>query len=317
MNKTKKYLIVWAMMLTFTPVIAQNTASVSGNWDTCSTWGNPTIGITKGNDAASAKTINSSTTVAMNTNWNSQSVNFSSATSILDFNSTANILDLNLAGGTPKSCILPCPTPSSLAVSGAGNIGSCVTRSFVLTGNNISNATWAVTPTIGASPTSGSGTTANINFNSSASGNYTVTYTANSTGGTCTTTTATKNAVVNVSPTADANFTASGSSSNSVQTNAQHAGESNCFVTIGSGGFTYNVTGSYTLTGTIVISSAGGSNHEVRHNRYGTVATNVGSTPFSITISRNAGDYDNYFWMYTAGGGFVQFTISDGKVHKN
>ena len=100
----KFYLSLLTLLLGFVPADAQNTAVVSGNWDVCSTWGAPAIGITKGNDAASAKSIGTGITVTMDTNWNAQSVDFGSTNGILDFNGTANALDLNTAGGTAQSC---------------------------------------------------------------------------------------------------------------------------------------------------------------------------------------------------------------------
>ena len=393
MEKIINQITFLIMLLFFTTISAQNTATTTGSWNNCATWGNP---LTIFNNTTDTKIINNGITVTQNTAWSTNNVvlngtggiTFASQANSIDFvndsgpdfscctivtpttgsvtqpscangkkgaininpqanaeysinngayGPTTNFSNLNPGTYTftvrsttnsscvssiltvfltdPGTCISPCTPPSGLAVSGAGSIGSCQTQSFVLTGSNISSASWSVSPTIGiTSATSGTGTTASLTFNSSASGNYTVTFTANSTGN-CTTTTATQSATVNVNS-FDTFFTASGSSSNSIQTNATHAGVSTCNVTVGSGGFTYNVTGSYTVSGTINISSAGGSNHEVRHNRVGIQATNVGNTPFSITFTRNAGDFDNYFWMYTVGGN-VSFTINDGKIHKN
>lgn len=309
-NKIINYTAFLAMLLLFININAQNTASTSGNWNNCSTWGNPPAIL---QNATDTKTINSGTTVTQNTVWSTGAIQLNGDGGV-NFANSGNAVIFGVDNGADQSC--QCPTPNSLAVSGAGNIGTCSNRTFVLTGNNISNASWTISPTTGVSATSGSGSTATINFNGNASGNYTITFTANNTGGSCTTTTATQSATVNVNS-SDTFFTASGSSSNSIQTNATHAGISTCNVTVGSGGFTYNVTGSYTVSGTINISSAGGPNHEVRHNRVGVLATNVGNTPFSFTLNRNAGDTDNYFWMYTAAGGNVSFTISDGKIHKN
>jgi hypothetical protein len=106
MNKIKKY-VIGCLMLFFVQAGAQNTATSSGNWDSCSTWGTPTIGITKGNDASSAKSIGTGLTVTMDTNWNALSVDFGSNNGILDFNGTANVLDLNTAGGTAQTCVAP------------------------------------------------------------------------------------------------------------------------------------------------------------------------------------------------------------------
>jgi hypothetical protein len=105
-------------MVVYMSVTAQNTATVDGNWDVCATWNTPAIGITKGNDAASAKTINTNTTVTMNTNWNALSVDFVSGTGILDFNGTTNALDLNLAGGMATTCVFIQPAGLTLNFCG-------------------------------------------------------------------------------------------------------------------------------------------------------------------------------------------------------
>lgn len=311
MKITINYIIGILMLFAFGNSNAQNIASINGNWDSCATWGNPTSIIQNISDT---KTINNGVTVAQNTNWSTQNVTFV-GNGAVSLASTANSINFVTDLGNDQACTFPCTTPSGLAVSGGGTIGTCQARTFVLTGTNTTSATWAIAPTNGVtSATSGTGKTANITFNDGASGNYTVTFTASSSGS-CTTTTATKSTMATVTS-GDAYFTAYGSSTNSLQDNATHSGTSNCFVEIQSGGFRFLQTGSYTFSGTIVTSNDYGASH-VRFNRVGILADNSGPVPFSFTVTRNAGDADNYFWMYSSGGGHLDFTLNDGKIHKN
>ncbi|GAA4161098.1 hypothetical protein GCM10022217_26220 [Chryseobacterium ginsenosidimutans] len=183
------------------PVVAQNTASVSGNWNNCATWGNPT---TIFNNTTDTKTINNGVAVTQNTAWSTNNVVLN-GTGGITFASSGNSIDLVNDTGNDQSCVLPnCPTPSNLIVSGITNTGAPISNPgivpqlgnvvFNLSGNNISSATWVVTPTTGVFPvTSGSGTsTGNIRF--TVAGTYNIIFTASSTGS-CTTTTATATAI--------------------------------------------------------------------------------------------------------------------------
>lgn len=115
MKKIINFIGCLALLVTMQS-LAQNVASANGNWDSCATWGTPAIGITKGNDGASAKTINNNVTINMNIGWNAQSVTFGAAGAI-DFQGT-NGLDLNVAGGAA----LGCTTPAAIGTLNCGSV---------------------------------------------------------------------------------------------------------------------------------------------------------------------------------------------------
>lgn len=140
MDKIIKFSFFLALLVSLSTA-AQNTATTSGNWDKCATWGYPS-NITKGNDALSTKTLNPGISVIMNTNWNAQSLTLG-AGSQLDFASSANGLDLNISGGTPQACIPPqyalgAATTTTSIVAGADISFSSIANSGVtISGTNI------------------------------------------------------------------------------------------------------------------------------------------------------------------------------------
>lgn len=165
----------------------QNTAVTSGNWDSCATWGNPASILQNNTDT---KTISNGITVIQNATWSTKTVDFAGGNGSITLATSANTIDLVNDGGDNKSCnVTPCPTPSSLAVTGsASSINAGSTASFTLSGTNISSTNWTISPSTGLSSSTGStNSTGNITFANA--GTYTITFTATSTGS-CSNTTA-------------------------------------------------------------------------------------------------------------------------------
>lgn len=198
-------LSLFGLLLTFIPTMAQNTASVSGNWDDCATWGNPTTtGIIQ--NETDTKTINTGINVVQNTAWSTKTVDFGTGNGSISFADNAKSIDFVADGGSDKSCTPPCTTApilTGITVSATGgaymNPGwtSDYTKiAFNLSGTNMGTTSWTITPSTGVSPASGSAKNSGyINF--ATKGTYVIKYTVAGTGS-CTATSATMSKSITV-----------------------------------------------------------------------------------------------------------------------
>lgn len=333
--KKFNYIVLLALLCAFGSISAQNTASASGNWNVCATWGNPS-GITKGNDVASAKTINNGIAVTMNTNWNAQNVSFT-GNGALDFANTANALDLNVAGGAAQACVtfqLNCGSATQTGSMASGtNYPAGPSSSAVNKTVPYSNSTGGTYPAQSITSTGVTGLTA-----TAAAGNLTVgsgsivfritgtpssggtaNFLINIGGQSCTFT-------VSVSATVPAaNFIVNGANTNGCcRYNASHTGGDTSDVTINNNGFVFNVASTYTITGTINITSLYGPNNSdagVYLSGQGQLAGSIGLTSFTRTVTVSAGS-SMYFWSLVSIGNtglaetHISYTVS-GTVKRN
>ena len=191
MNKITKYPIIIILLFSILATV-QNTASLSGNWDACATWGSPTSILQNNTDT---KTINTSVNVIQNTTWSTNTVDFGTGNGSVSFASSANFIDFMNDGGPDKSCCATAPVLTSVAVTSTNAPYVCATATycssntsmnFVMAGSNMGTTTWAITPTsvTPATGTATGGTTSKtagaINFSST--GTYTLKFTAAGTG---------------------------------------------------------------------------------------------------------------------------------------
>jgi len=187
----KKLIIYFtAALLASLPALAQNTATASGNWDSCATWGNPSSIIQSNTDT---KTINAGITVAQNTIWSTKTIDFAGGNGAITFASSSNSIDFVVDGGDDKTCVVPnCISPSG-TIAGATSITYNTSGAYILTATNYTSVTWTITPGSYA----GSGTTAIIPAGAPVD-NYVVTFnvTNNSVDCTSVTTSVTKSMAV-------------------------------------------------------------------------------------------------------------------------
>lgn len=191
MNKVIKYSIFLALLISLSTA-AQNTASISGNWDDCTTWGTPA---TLFNNTTDTKTINTSVNVTQNTAWSTNNVNFGTGNGSISFADNAKSIDFVTDAGNDKTCVCPtAPVVTNITNFFSGDPTTCcgwtskkTTIAFNLVGTNLGTKSWAIAPSSGVAPASGTANgTGPINFNSP--GDYTITYTIAGTGS-CTTST--------------------------------------------------------------------------------------------------------------------------------
>lgn len=112
MKKTINYAAFFGLLFSFTGMNAQNTATTSGNWDNCNTWGNPSSIVQTTTDM---KTINNNVTVTQNTAWSTGSVIFN-GNGAITFASSANSIDFVTDLGGDQSCCTVA-TPSTFSVT--------------------------------------------------------------------------------------------------------------------------------------------------------------------------------------------------------
>lgn len=82
------------------PLLSQNTASLSGNWDSCSTWGNPGSIV---QNATDTKTINTGITVTSNVGWSTKEIVFN-GTGAVTFSGTGTYVRFDVDNGDDKTC---------------------------------------------------------------------------------------------------------------------------------------------------------------------------------------------------------------------
>lgn len=186
MKKILKYTAL--SLLAFLPAVAQNTATVSGNWDDCATWGSPASIIQNNTDT---KTINAGVTVAQNTAWSTQNIVLN-GNGAITFASASNSIDFVTDGGGDKTCVVPNCTSPSGTIAGAASITYNTNSAYTLTATNYTSVTWTITPGSYA----GSGTTATLPAGAPVA-SYVVTFNLTNTGACTSVTTAiTKNITV-------------------------------------------------------------------------------------------------------------------------
>ncbi|WP_296142806.1 hypothetical protein [uncultured Flavobacterium sp.] len=127
MKKTTNFLAFLVTLFSFMAVSAQNTASTSGNWDDCATWGNPTSII---QNATDTKTINTGVNVVQNTAWSTNNITLNGNGAVI-FASSANAVDFVTDLGADKSCASP--IVSGLTCS-SGTTSGTVTSQTPLSG---------------------------------------------------------------------------------------------------------------------------------------------------------------------------------------
>lgn len=98
------------LLLAFLPAVAQNTATTSGNWDNCATWGNPTSIL---NNTTDTKTINTGVTIVQNTAWSTNNINFGTGNGSISFADATKSIDFVTDAGADKSCD-PCVTSDAI-----------------------------------------------------------------------------------------------------------------------------------------------------------------------------------------------------------
>jgi len=187
------------LLLVSLSVSAQNTATVSGDWDSCATWGNPASIF---NVVTDTKTISNGINVVQNTTWGAKAVDFGTGNGSISFASSANSIDFVTDAGGDKNCV-PCSTAPVIsgvtvtATSAMTGITSKNTKiAFNLTGTNLGTTSWTISPSAGVDIISGTARNSGyINFANT--GTYTITYTVAGTGScTASTTTTTKTITV-------------------------------------------------------------------------------------------------------------------------
>ncbi|GAA4161095.1 hypothetical protein GCM10022217_26210 [Chryseobacterium ginsenosidimutans] len=110
------------MVLLFINTNAQNTATTTGNWNNCATWGNPS---TIFNNTTDTKIINNGVTVTQNTAWSTNNVVLN-GTGGITFASSSNSIDfVNDTGSDQSCCTLTTPVATiSQPTCASGSVGS-------------------------------------------------------------------------------------------------------------------------------------------------------------------------------------------------
>ncbi|MBB4807598.1 hypothetical protein HNP38_002904 [Chryseobacterium defluvii] len=86
---------IWA-----TSIFSQNTASTSGDWDKCQTWGYP---VTLFQNNTDTKTVNTGIVVTSNVGWSTQALVLN-GTGAVTFSGTGNYVRFNGDNGDDKTC---------------------------------------------------------------------------------------------------------------------------------------------------------------------------------------------------------------------
>lgn len=287
---------------------AQNTASVSGNWDNCSTWGNPSSIFQNNTDT---KTINTGISVTQNTTWSTNNVNFGTGNGSISFADNTKSIDFVTDLGPDKSCCIA-PVITIQPVNG--------------TTTGLSNYTFSVTAT-------GTGLTyqwrrdgVNISgaTNSSYTTNIVATYTVVITG-TCGSVTSGGRTLTNPCAIGTVStYTASAPAfynpnNNSSFYQTTHNGVNTQAITWTSSNFTFNCVGTYTIEGDVTMSGnimPAGDPTSVRIGGLGYVTTTPGTTHFIITRVVTSVPETRYFWSFVSLGSTMSFTIANGKITK-
>lgn len=97
----KCYYIIFFLVFILQPafLFSQNTATASGNWNDCNTWGSPSAIYRNTTDT---KTINSGVTVTANENWSTAAIQLNGGSAVNFSGST--VVDFTTDQGTDKSC---------------------------------------------------------------------------------------------------------------------------------------------------------------------------------------------------------------------
>ncbi|WP_296150572.1 hypothetical protein [uncultured Flavobacterium sp.] len=95
---------VLLLLLACLPAVAQNTATTSGNWDNCATWGDPTSIF---NVTTDTKTINTGVAIVQNTTWSTNNINFGTGNGSVSFADATKSIDFVSDAGADKSCTPP------------------------------------------------------------------------------------------------------------------------------------------------------------------------------------------------------------------
>lgn len=137
----KKIINYASLLLLFClPAMAQNTASASGNWDDCATWGNPTAtGIMQ--NATDTKTINTGINVTQNVAWSTKTVDFGTGNGSISFADNTKSIDFVTDGGNDKACgpvitALTCASAVKTGTLTMGTVASNVSVKVPYTGGN-------------------------------------------------------------------------------------------------------------------------------------------------------------------------------------
>jgi len=147
------------LLIVCLPAVAQNTATTSGNWNNCTTWGSPASILQNNTDT---KTINTGVNVVQNTTWSTKTIDFGTGNGSISFASSTNSIDFVTDGGSDQTCVAPVIvgfTCGSASQSGVVNQGTAipantVTMSVPYTGGN-GGSYPAGAPIIGVSPFDG------------------------------------------------------------------------------------------------------------------------------------------------------------------
>jgi len=99
--KKINFISLFGLLLACFPALAQNTASHSGNWNDCATWGNPS---TIFNFVTDTKTINTGVNVVQNTAWGAKIIDFGTGNGSISFATSANSIAFVTDAGDNKTC---------------------------------------------------------------------------------------------------------------------------------------------------------------------------------------------------------------------
>lgn len=310
MKKLKKFSI-FLMLVMHIIAFAQNTASVSGNWDNCATWGKPPSIIQNVTDT---KTINTGINVIQNTTWSTKIVDFTPGNGSVSFATSANSIDFVTDLGPDQSCCTA-PAITTQPVSGTTNGVSNYTFSVVATGTGLTYQ-WRRDGVNIAGATNSSYTT-----------NIPATYTVVITG-TCGTVTSGGRTLTNPCNTGTVStYTASAPAHSNPNNQSSfydttHIGTNTQAITWNSnpgGNFTFNCVGTYTIEGDVTMSGnimPAGDPTSVRLSGLGYVTFTPGTTHFIITRTVASVPESRGFWSFVSLGSTMSFTIANGKITK-
>ncbi len=130
---------VLLLLLACLPAVAQNTATTSGNWDNCATWGNPTSIF---NVTTDTKTINTGVAIVQNTTWSTNNVNFGTGNGSVSFADATKSIDFVTDAGADKTCVTPavssinCATGVLTGTLTSQTVASGVSQTVPYTGGN-------------------------------------------------------------------------------------------------------------------------------------------------------------------------------------
>ncbi|WP_296142811.1 hypothetical protein [uncultured Flavobacterium sp.] len=309
MKKTINCAAFFGLLFSFAGLNAQNTATTSGNWDNCTTWGNPSSIIQNQTDT---KTINTGINVIQNTTWSTKTIDFSTGNGSVSFTDNTKSIDFVTDLGPDKSCCIA-PTITTQPVSGTTTGVSNYTFSVVATGTGLTYQ-WR------RNGTNISGAT-----NSSYSTNVVATYSVVVTG-TCGNVTSRNITLTNPCAVGSiSSYTASGPShsnpnGSSSTYNVSNSGTNTDAVSWSGSQFTLNCNGTYTVEGDVTMNGnimPAGDPTSVRLSGYGYVTASAGTRHFSITVTVTNAPKTLYFWQFVSLGSTMSFSIANGKITKN